>query len=123
METQFDINAIIALKIREARPTRFEWAEARPEKRRWFGLCIDRALPAGWLDPSCWSGKRYTEEEILGYDYIMIDGKPHNRPHVTAYLSHEYQVTKTFNSNAEAHAWADDLRTRSKKEFEIVKNY
>ena len=121
MEYQFDINHIIGLKFVEARPSRYEWAEARPYSSSWFGLCKTLALPAGWIDPSCWSERRYTEDELKEYDYIFINGKPYNRPHVTVYLSHEYQVTNQFDSDSDALNWIDVLKQKTGKEFEIIK--
>ena len=124
----FDINEIIGIKLTEERVEgNYEWVDAIPEKRTFFGLIkTQSATPAGFLDLHSWEGEIYTAEELVKYGYKVystderISSRVCRKPHVKIYLSHELTVEKVFETNNEARTWEDQLKLKSGKTFETV---
>ena len=124
----FDVNQIIGIKLTEERESdSYEWVNAVPEKRIFFGMIeIKPATPAGFLDLSSWRGSIYTAEEMIGYGYKVysteerINSRICHKPRVRVYLSHELTVDKVFETNQEAQTWIDELKLTSGKTFETV---
>ena len=135
VEETFDINEIIGIKLtEESEVGNYEWVDAVPEKRIFFGLIkTQSASPAGFLDLHSWEGGIYTVEELeeYGYKVYIMDERiiskllpqepmVFRKPHVKIYLSHELTVEKVFETNREARSWVDQLKLKSGKTFETV---
>ena len=127
IQEHFDVNEIIGIKLFFEREARFEWVEAKPEKRGFFGLIKTRsATPAGFLDKGSFDGTIYSDEELIGYGYKVyttderINNRVTEKPYVRIYLSHGLESHKKFETDEEASAWVDELKATSGKTFEIV---
>ena len=124
----FDINEIIGIKLtEESVNVNYEWVDAVPEKRIFFGLIkTQSAAPAGFLDLNSWRGEIYTEKELVDHGYKVyttderISSRVCRKPHVKVYLSHDLTVEKVFETNSEARTWIDQLKLKSGKTFETV---
>jgi len=131
MEQHFDIARIIGAKIVDARQTSHRWLPAK-QKTWFFGLfkrsswhsegfysngCYQECYESG-----CWDATPSTKQQLEEQGY-QVDGwnNVYNKPHVTIYLEHECQVTKSFDSYTEAQDWVEELKAISGKVFEIVK--
>ena len=124
MNYQFDVNAIIGIRIVDRRPGGYEWLPSK-ESRRFFGILRPTVYPEGFYQGGQYenwmSSKAYTKEELEGYDYIVDnDNSVWRRPYATVYLAHDYQVTKYFQTLNEANEWVEELKDTSGKTFEIV---
>jgi hypothetical protein len=128
IKESFDINEIIGIKLTEEKVNgNHEWVDAVPEKRIFFGMIKTRsATPEGFLDLCSWEDAIYTPEELVGYGYKvhLYEDKSKNcvtkKPHVKIYLSHDLTVDKVFETNQEAQAWIEELKSASGKTFETV---
>ena len=122
IKESFDINEIIGIKLTEERVNgNHEWVDAVPEKRIFFGMIKTRsATPEGFLDLGSWKDAIYTPEELVGYGYkvYLYEDKSKNcvtrKPHVKIYLSHELTVDKVFETDQEAQAWIEELKSAYK---------
>ena len=129
-QEHFDVNEIIGIKLIQERPAgEFQWVEAKPEERTFFGLIkVRSAQPAGFLDHSSFQETIYTEKELKDYGYTVypyserVNSRVCRKPYVTVYLPHDLSVQRTFESNEKASAWIEELKATSGKTFEIV-NY
>ena len=128
IKESFDINEIIGIKLtEETESMSYEWVDAVPEKRIFFGLIKTKsATPAGFLDLCSWKDAIYSAEELEAYGYKVyttderISSRVCRKPHVKIYLSHELTVEKVFETNQEAQAWIEELKSTSGKTFETV---
>jgi hypothetical protein len=124
----FDINEIIGIRLtEESEADRYEWVDAVPEKRIFLGLIKTRsATPEGFLDLGSLSYSIYTPEELVGYGYkvYLYEDKSKNcvtrKPHVKIYLSYELTADKVFETEQEAQAWIEKLKSASGKTFETI---
>lgn len=127
IKEHFDLDQIISVRFISEREAGFEWVEAIPEKRIFFGLIRWRSgRPAGFLRQGTWEEIIYTEEALKGYDYKVypyeerVNQRVCHKPYVTVYLSHDLQVTKSFETDAEAESWIEKIKAESGKTFEVV---
>lgn len=127
IKEHFDLDQIIGVKFTSEREADFEWVEAIPEKRIFFGLIRWRSgRPAGFLNRGSWNGTVYSEEALKRYGYRVysyeerVDQRVCHKPYVTVYLSHDLQVTKSFETDAEAESWIEKIKAESGKTFEVV---
>jgi len=130
IQEQFDINRIIGVKIVGKREANYRWL---PEKQKttFFGLIkLKSWYNAGFYSEGCytvsygesgeWEADSYTAEELRKKGYIVQEDKVFCKPYVTIYLESDYQTTKNFQNEEEAHLWVDKLKTASGRYFEIV---
>jgi hypothetical protein len=127
IQEHFDVNEIIGIKLFPEHDSRFEWVEAAPEKRAFFGLIKTRsATPAGFLDKGSFDGTIYSEESLIGYGYKVyttderINNRVTEKPYVRVYLSHGLETHKKFETDEQALSWIEELKSTSGKTFEIV---
>lgn len=127
IKEHFDVDQIIGVKFFPETAAGYEWVEATPEKRIFFGLIPWRpGRPAGFLDLGSYDGTIYTEETLKGYGYKVysyeerIAQRVCNKPYVTVYLSHELQVSKRFETDKEAESWIEWLKNTTGKVFEVI---
>jgi hypothetical protein len=127
IQEHFDVNEIIGIKLFPEHDSRFEWVEATPEKRVFFGLIKTRsATPAGFLDKRSFAGTIYSEEALINYGYKVyttderINNRVTEKPYVRVYLSHELETHKKFETDEQALSWIEKLKATSGKTFEIV---
>jgi hypothetical protein len=127
-QEHFDIDQIIGIELIYEKPAgEFDWVDATPEKRKFFGLIkVRSARPAGFLDYGSFQETIYTEEELKEYGYKVY---PHSerivkrvcrKPYVKVHLPHDLCVTQTFESDDLAKGWVDELKSTSGKTFEVV---
>ena len=127
IKEHFDVEQIIGVKFFPESKAGFDWVEATPEKRIFFGLIPWRSgRPAGFLDLRSYDRTIYTEESLNGYGYKVysyeerIAQRVCNKPYVTVYLSHDLQVTKRFETDLEAESWIEEIKVTSEKTFEVI---
>lgn len=127
IKEHFDLDQIISVRFISEREAGFEWVEAIPEKRIFFGLIRWRSgRPAGFLNRDSWNGTVYSEEALKRYDYRVYSYEERvaqrvcHKPYVTVYLSYDLQVTKSFETDAEAESWIEKIKAESGKTFEVV---
>jgi hypothetical protein len=127
IKEHFDVEQIIGVKFFPESKAGFDWVEAIPEKRIFFGLIPWRSgRPAGFLDLRSYDGTIYTEKQLKGYGYKVysynerVQQRVCNKPYVTIYLSHDLQVTKRFETDVEAESWIGEIKAASGKVFEVI---
>jgi hypothetical protein len=120
---QFDVKTIIGIKtVEEAPHHSYVWEEASPAYTKFFGLIKVPEKPEGFRDLGSVSSNVSSGEDLEKRGYNVKDKTVFCRPHATVYLEHEYQVQKTFTSNAEMFNWVNQLKKSHGGNFEIV-NY
>lgn len=127
IKEHFDVDQIIGVKFFPETAAGYDWVEAIPEKRTFFGLILLKSgRPAGFLDRGSWDGTVYSEEALKGYGYKVYSYEERvaqrvcNKPYVTVYLSHDLQVTKRFEKDKEAESWIEWLKNTTGKTFEVI---
>ncbi len=136
MEEHFDVSRIIGIKIVDKRKTSHKWLP-RKQKTTFFGLIKRDAYHSeGYYsnghyqecyESGCWDACSTTRESLILYGYLIPDPRDCEetevfyKPYATVYLEHECQVQKAFDSYEEALEWAEELKKKSGKTFEIVK--
>ena len=127
-QEHFDVDQIIGIEIIFERPAgEFDWVDATPEKRKFFGLIkVRSARPAGFLDSGSFQSTIYSEAELKGYGYKVypdserITQRVCRKPYVKVHLPHDLCVTQTFESDDLAKEWVAELKATSGKVFEVV---
>ena len=121
----FNVNAVVGIKIYPERKAGFEWVEAQPEKRTFFGLIkVKAATPAGYMDSEYISQTYiYTPEEILSFGYKITPNKEVlHKSYVMVFLSHDIEVTRKFDTNSDAVLWAEEIKELSGNKFMVNMN-
>ena len=131
MEIHFDISRITGIKIIEKRKSSYKWL---PEKRKTalFGLIKRNAYYSeGYYsgghyqecyESGCWDACPTTRQSLLQSGYLIdSDNVVWNRPYVIVYLEFKGEVSQNFVTFEEAIQWAEELKQKSSKTFEIVK--
>jgi hypothetical protein len=122
MTQEFNIKSIICIKTVEEKPHHsYVWNDASPAYTKFFGLIKVPGKPEGFIDLGSPS-YGISQEDLEKRGYNVKDKIVFCRPHATVYLEHEYQVQKTFTSNAEMFNWVNQLKKSHGGNFEIV-NY
>lgn len=128
IEEHFDVSQIVGIKFYPESNTYYNWVDAEPEARTFFGLIkVRSAIPAGFTDPTSIFDNRYSEDELKNYGYNVYSTDERvsnhrvcNKPHVIVYLTHKLQVSKKFDTDALAKKWIYELKAKSAKSFEII---
>ena len=131
MENHFDVSRITGIKIIEKRKSSYKWL---PEKRKTalFGLIKRNAYYSeGYYshghyqecyDSGCWDAHPTTRQSLLQSGYLIdSDNVVWNRPYVIVCLEYKGEVSQNFVTFEEAIQWAEELKQKSGKTFEIVK--
>lgn len=131
MEIHFDISRIAGIKIIEKRKSSYKWL---PEKRKtaFFGLIKRNAYYSeGYYssghyqecyESGCWDACPTTRQSLLQSGYLIdSDNVVWNRPYVIVCLEYKGEVSQNFVTFEEAIQWAEELKQKSDKTFEIVK--
>jgi hypothetical protein len=120
----FNVSAVIGIKIYPERKAGYEWEEAQPEKRTFFGLFkVQESKPAGYRDIDYQGETRYTTEQLLGRGYKITPEKEVLRKcYVMVFLTHDIEVTREFDRQADAVLWAESIMKLSGNEFMVNMN-
>lgn len=126
-EINFNISLIAVITCRLKRPqTTYEWREAMPEVKNWFGKIRKPAVPAGWCDTYYWPGyrERIDIKELLKtytwYGFDESTNTVYNKPHVEIKLSHAGIIGQRFETDEEALVWIENIKKESGIEFKTV---
>ena len=132
MEQHFDISRITGIKIIDKRKSSYKWL---PEKRKTalFGLIKRNAYYSeGYYssghyqecyESGCWDARPSTRQSLLQSGYLIdSDNVVWNRPYAIVYLEFKREVSKNFVTFEEALQWAEELKQKSGKTFEILNN-
>lgn len=132
MKYEFDIERVIGLSVVERSKTSYGWLP-RKQKTLLFGLIkLNKYYPEGYYssgcyeqcyESGCYEADSYSADELRKYGYIVndIEKKVYNKPYVKVYLESEYNVTAKFETESEAEQWAQELKLKTGKNFEIIK--
>jgi hypothetical protein len=122
-EVHFKLDSITRITLVKRKPNRdYYWADARPEKRGFFGLILlQKALPAGWT----YSGdERYSlADDILRYNWYGFDEAKNEiyiKPYVEIRLLEQGEISHRFNSDSDAITWIDDIVAQAGSKFVVI---
>jgi hypothetical protein len=121
-EVHFKLDSITRITLVKRKPSEYYWAEARPEKRGFFGLIqLQKALPAGWTYSN---NDRYSlADDILCYHWYGFDeakNEIYNKPYVEIRLLEKGEIHHRFKSDEEAMAWIDEIVAQAKSKFVVI---
>ena len=120
IEISFDVNKIEEIKVTPLRESSYKWFPEIKEEKDWFGRVKIKYVPAGWSDYV--DGRvRHSTEELENYYYLAdeLEKKVWFKAYVEVLLANKGSIVRRFNSNDEATGWAESLRKKSKKTFEV----
>ena len=130
-EYHFDVSRIIGIKIIGKRQSHWRWLPRR-QKTWLFGLIKrNKWQEEGFYEHGCyyngdetgsWDASAYTATELRGQGYIVEWDKVYHKPHATVYLEYKREVYSVFDSDVEAQEWAEGLKSKSGKTFDIIKH-
>lgn len=120
-EVHFKLDSITRITLVKRKPSEYDWAFSRPEKRGFFGLIVlQKALPAGWA--YC-EDDRTELKDILKYSWYGFDeakNEIYNKPYVEIRLLEKGEISYRFNSDEEAIIWIDDIIAQAKSKFVVI---
>lgn len=129
IQDHFDVNRIVGIRIIPKRKTSHKWL---PEKRKtlFFGLIkrnsfyregfYDNGCYQECYESGCWDATPSSTDRLRDYGYLVEGKEVFHKPHVTVYLEHELQTTRSFDNIEKAREWVEELKATSGKTFEIV---
>jgi hypothetical protein len=124
MEYNFDVDAIVSIKLKPMYQTNYEWLPVKIVKN-WFGLYTE-VFEEGYYEYGSYRGfmdmknSPRSKENIELYYVIKDDNTVWAAAEVTVYLTHDQQCSVSFLKDEEAKEWVEKLKTLSGKTFENV---
>jgi hypothetical protein len=120
IEISFDVSKIEEIQVRNIRDSSYKWFPEVKEERGWFGCIKQEYISAGWSDYEDGRIRRTTKElESYGYLIDQLGKKAWHKAYVEVSLGYKNSIGRSFDSNSDALKWAEFLRVKSKKTFEI----
>lgn len=121
METHFDIDRIVKIRfVGKEKDKRWIKMPFISGKSRFFGLIKIAPIPAGWKDDDSYhSDKRYNDDQLKAWGLLVEGENVYRKPYVEVSLTKD-GVYKTFETDAEAKNWINELITSSNKQFETI---